>query len=86
MPFDSILGFCPDLRHIPNGRVIDTSPSIGQASVEFRCNENFRLIGRSRLKCIDGRWNGMVPFCESKFSLQSIAIINIFHDFEFVWR
>ena len=64
--FYSFSAFCPDLRQISNGRVIDTSNSIDQASVEFRCNENFRLVGRSRLECIDGRWNGMLPFCESK--------------------
>lgn len=69
-PFYSFSGICPDLRHISNGRVIDTSPSIKQASVEFRCNKNFRLVGRQRLKCIDGRWNGMLPLCESKLSLQ----------------
>lgn len=69
-PFYSFSGLCPDLRHISNGRVIDTSPSIKQASVEFRCNKNFRLVGRQRLKCIDGRWNGMLPLCESKLSLQ----------------
>lgn len=66
MMFHSFAGFCPALRQISNGRVIDTSSSIDQASVEFRCNENFRLVGRSRLECIDGRWNGKLPFCESK--------------------
>ena len=71
--FYSFSGFCPDLLQISNGRVIDTSPSIYEASVEFRCNENFRLVGRSRLECIDGRWNGKLPFCESKLSLQSIV-------------
>lgn len=69
----SFSGFCPDLHQISNGRVIDTSPSIHQPSVEFRCDKNFRLVGRSRLECIDGRWNGKLPFCESKSSLQSIV-------------
>ena len=71
--FHSFSGFCPDLLPILNGRVIHTGPSISQASVEFRCNENFRLVGRSRLECIDGRWNGNLPFCESKSPLQYIA-------------
>ncbi|XP_078348233.1 sushi, von Willebrand factor type A, EGF and pentraxin domain-containing protein 1-like [Oculina patagonica] len=63
----SCVGFCPDLRHIPNGQVVHASPNVGQAAVtavEFRCNKYFRLIGSSRLECINGRWNGMVPFCE----------------------
>ena len=70
-------GFCPDLREISNGQVIETRPNIGRAAVEFRCIGKFRLVGRSRLECIDGRWNGKLPFCESKLSLQSIAFIKI---------
>ncbi|KAL9989294.1 hypothetical protein ACROYT_G003828 [Oculina patagonica] len=60
----SCVGFCPDQRHIPNGQVVPASPNVGQAAVEFRCNIYFRLIGSPRLECINGRWNGMVPFCE----------------------
>ena len=86
MTFHSFSGFCPDLRQLMNGRVIDTSPSIDQTSVEFRCNENFRLVGRPRLECIDGRWNGNLPFCESKLLLQSIAFGKIFHGGELAWR
>lgn len=70
-------GFCPDLRQISNGQVIETRPNIGHSAVEFRCDEKFRLVGRPRLECIDGRWNGNLPFCESKLSLQSIAFISI---------
>ena len=61
-----VSGFCPDLSHIPNGQVVHASPKVGQAALEFRCNRNFRLVGTPRLECINGRWNGMVPFCESK--------------------
>ncbi|KAL9989280.1 hypothetical protein ACROYT_G003813 [Oculina patagonica] len=60
----SCVGFCPDLRHIPNGQVVHASPNVGQAAVEFRCNVNFSLIGKPRLECINGRWNGVLPFCE----------------------
>ena len=70
-------GFCPDLGQISNGQVIETHPNIGQAAVEFRCNAKFRLVGTPRLECVDGRWNGKLPFCESKLSLQSIAFIKI---------
>lgn len=76
--FHSFSGFCPDLRQISNGQVVDASPNIGQAAVKFSCNEKFRLVGTPRLECIDGRWNGKLPFCESKLSLQSIAFIEIF--------
>ncbi|XP_020611615.1 P-selectin-like, partial [Orbicella faveolata] len=56
--------FCPDLGQISNGQVIETHPNIGQAAVEFRCNAKFRLVGTPRLECVDGRWNGKLPFCE----------------------
>ena len=62
-----VSGFCPDFRHILNGEVVHVSPSIGKAAVRFRCNKEFRLIGTPRLECINGKWNGMLPFCESKF-------------------
>lgn len=75
--FYSFTGFCPDLGQISNGQVIETCPNIGQAAVEFRCNEKFRLVGTPSLECVDGRWNGKLPFCESKLSLQSIAFIKI---------
>ena len=66
--FHSFSGFCPELSQISNGQVIETRPNIGQAAVEFRCNGKFRLVGTPRLECIDGRWNGKLPFCESKLS------------------
>ena len=56
-------------RHIMNGEVIHVSPVIGKAAVEFRCHDKYRLIGRRRLECISGRWNGNIPFCKSKFHL-----------------
>ena len=43
--------------------------------MEFRCNGKFRLVGTPRLECIDGRWNGKLPFCESTLSLHSITFI-----------
>ncbi|KAJ7383520.1 hypothetical protein OS493_027686 [Desmophyllum pertusum] len=58
------VGFCPDFRHILNGEVVHVSPSIGKAAARFRCNKEFRLIGTPRLECINGKWNGMLPFCE----------------------
>ena len=80
--FHSFSGFCPQIGQIPNGRVIDTSAGIDQASMEFRCNENFRLVGRTTLECTDGRWNGKLPFCESKLIVMIVnctAFIKIFH-------
>ena len=60
-------GFCPEFRHILNGQVLHVSPKFGKAAVEFRCNEKYRLSGKTRLECINGRWNAELPFCESKF-------------------
>lgn len=71
----SFSGFCPELRQISNGQVIETRPNIGQTAVGFRCNGKFRLVGTPRLECIDGRWDGKLPFCESKLSLHSITFI-----------
>ena len=45
------------------------SPKFGKDAVEFRCNEKYRLIGRTRLECISGRWDGKLPFCISKYEL-----------------
>ena len=60
-------GFCPKIRDVLNGQTVHVTPSVGKAAVEFHCYTNFRLIGRPRLECIHGRWNGKVPFCESKY-------------------
>ena len=63
------LGFCPELRNILNGKVSYVNPKVGEAAIEFRCaNNSFRLIGNTRLECIDGRWNGKLPYCHSKLS------------------
>ena len=77
--FHSFSGFCPDIRRILNGQVIETRPNIGNSAVEFHCSGKFRLVGTPRLECIDGRWNGNLPFCESKLqlSLHSITFIKI---------
>ncbi|XP_073244376.1 P-selectin-like isoform X1 [Porites lutea] len=58
------LGFCPDIGHILNGQVVHVTPKVGQAAVQFHCNKTHRLIGKPRLECINGRWNGVLPFCE----------------------
>ena len=60
------LGFCPEVRNILNGKVFPVTPIVGKAAVEFRCHKNFRLVGRTRLECINGRWNGMLPYCQGK--------------------
>ena len=66
------LGFCPELRNILNGKVSNVTPQVGKAAIEFRCDNNsFQLISRTRLECIDGRWNGKLPYCHSKFSKRS---------------
>ncbi|XP_066021713.1 CUB and sushi domain-containing protein 1 isoform X2 [Pocillopora verrucosa] len=58
------LGFCPEVRSILNGKVSHVTPQVGKAAIEFRCaNNSFQLIGRKRLECIDGRWNGKLPYC-----------------------
>ncbi|CAH3037424.1 unnamed protein product, partial [Pocillopora meandrina] len=58
------LGFCPELRNILNGKVSNVNPKVGKAAMEFRCaNNSFQLIGNTRLECIDGRWNGKLPYC-----------------------
>ena len=65
-------GFCPELRNILNGKVSHVTPQVGKAAVGFRCDNNsFQLIGRTRLECIDGRWNGKLPYCHSKLSKRS---------------
>ena len=61
----SLPGFCPTVTHILNGKVVSVKPNVGQVAVAFLCNKNHRLIGKSRLECISGRWNGALPFCES---------------------
>ena len=62
-------GFCPELRNILNGKVSHVTPQVGKAAIEFRCaNNSFQLVGKTRLECIDGRWNGKLPYCQSKLS------------------
>ena len=62
-------GFCPEFRNILNGKVSHVTPQVGKAAIEFRCaNNSFQLVGKTRLECIDGRWNGKLPYCQSKLS------------------
>ena len=62
-------GFCPEIGHILNGQVVHVTPKVGQAAVRFHCNKTHRLIGKPRLECINGRWNGALPFCESALEI-----------------
>ena len=65
-------GFCPEFRNILNGKVSHVTPQVGKAAIEFRCaNNSFQLVGKTRLECIDGRWNGKLPYCQSKLSRRS---------------
>ena len=53
------LGFCPEVHNILIGKVSHLTPRLAKAALEFRCaNNSFQLIGKTRLECIDGRWNG----------------------------
>ena len=66
------LGFCPEVCNILNGKVSHVTPQVGEAAIEFRCaNNSFQLIGKTRLECLDGRWNGKLPYCQSKLSRRS---------------
>ena len=66
------LGFCPEVGNILNGKVSHVTPQVGKAAIEFRCaNNSFQLIGKTRLECIDGQWNGKLPYCQSKSSKRS---------------
>ena len=61
------LGFCPEVGNILNGKLSHVTPQVGKAAIEFRCaNNSFQLIGKTRLECIDGQWNGKLPYCQSK--------------------
>ena len=62
-------GFCPEIGHILNGQVLHVTPKVGQAAVVFHCNKTHRLIGKPRLECIKGRWNGSLPFCKSTLEI-----------------
>ena len=39
-------------------------------SVQYGCEDGFRLIGKKKLRCRDdiGRWTGVPPLCKSTFS------------------
>ena len=66
------LGFCPELHNILIGKVSHLTPRVAKAALEFRCADNsFQLIGKTRLECIDGRWNGRLPYCQSKLPRRS---------------
>ena len=67
--FFRVTGFCPEFGHILNGQVVHVTPKVGQATVRFHCNKTHRLIGKPRLECINGRWNGALPFCESALEI-----------------
>lgn len=64
-PKSRCLGFCPEVHNILIGKVSHLTPRVAKAALEFRCaNNSFQLIGKTRLECIDGRWNGRLPYCQ----------------------
>ena len=55
---------CDPLQILRNGKIHNNGNENG-ALVSFSCNEGFKLQGLRQIKCVQGKWNGTIPTCES---------------------
>ncbi|XP_033110934.1 E-selectin-like, partial [Anneissia japonica] len=56
---------CETIQPLENGMIIKMSEYTIGGTLEFSCNEDYRLIGESVVECQEnGNWNGSVPICE----------------------
>ncbi|XP_028415817.1 CUB and sushi domain-containing protein 3-like [Dendronephthya gigantea] len=55
---------CPPLKRIPtNGYANNTESRSHGSSIQFGCNNGYKLIGPASINCYEGKWSNMPPKC-----------------------
>ena len=58
-----IIASCPVIASIKNGIITHVTLREG-GEVEIKCRTDYILVGPSKLRCIQGKWNGSLPLCK----------------------
>ena len=58
-----IIASCPVIASIKNGIITHATLREG-GEVEIKCRPGYTLVGPSKLRCIEGKWNGSLPLCK----------------------
>ena len=70
---------CPaDLDDPEHGCVVTTGNKPGDKAVYF-CDYGFTLKDEKKRKCVDGKWSGTDPTCESKFQTINYTLFKIYY-------
>ena len=58
-----IIASCPIIASINNGVITHVTLREG-GEVEIKCRTDYTLVGPSKLRCIEGKWNDSLPLCK----------------------
>ena len=58
-----IIASCPVIASLMNGIITHATLKEG-GEVEIKCRPGYTLVGPSRLRCIEGKWNDSLPLCK----------------------
>jgi len=58
-----IIASCPVIASIKNGIITHATLREG-GEVEIKCRADYTLVGPSKLRCIEGKWNDSLPLCK----------------------
>jgi len=59
----SCIASCPVIASIKNGIITHATLREG-GEVEIKCRADYTLVGPSKLRCIEGKWNDSLPLCK----------------------
>ena len=59
----SLIAYCPVITSIKNGIVTQATLRNG-GEVGIKCRTDYTLVGPSKLRCIEGKWNDNLPSCK----------------------
>ena len=68
-----IIASCPVIASIKNGIITHATLKEG-GEVEIKCRPDYTLVGPSKLRCIQGKWNGSLPLCKGLQRNDSIVL------------
>ena len=68
-----IIASCPVIASLMNGIITHATLKEG-GEVEIKCRPDYTLVGPSKLRCIQGKWNGSLPLCKGLQRNDSIVL------------
>ena len=68
-----MIASCPVIASIMNGIITHATLREG-GEVEVKCRPDYTLVGPSRLRCIEGKWNDSLPLCKGLYGNDSVVM------------